>query len=234
MSHQRRRPFRVESKKTRGHRPSAQRLTRSNSPPTSASAADSTTGIMRPANASPTGTKLWRNEPSSLNSTRRCPALRPRTRLISTSASARAFSTTAPRSASARSAARTRRASTRAAAAPAGCCSARREMPLARSESRTPAVPSHCMSASKSRSTSTRTPRRRSSVFTKSSHRRSPMNTKVVGVPTIEGAAPAADCAAMKAIGAKHTWRAPPGQASSVPPVNATRVTNDGRYIPMR
>src|SRR5215207_1286528 len=62
------------------------------------------------------------------------------------------------------------------------------------------------MSASKSRSTSTRTPRRRSSVLTKSSHKRSPMNTKVVGVTTIWETTPA-DCAVTRAIGAKHTWR---------------------------
>src|SRR5438093_3665546 len=56
MSHQRRAAFFVPSKKTRAQRGSAQRRTRGNSPRMSASAADSTIGIMRPANASPTGT----------------------------------------------------------------------------------------------------------------------------------------------------------------------------------
>src|SRR5512146_871945 len=56
MSHQRRRPFFVLSKKTRWQRGSAQRRTRHSSPRIRASAADSTRGMTRPANASPTGT----------------------------------------------------------------------------------------------------------------------------------------------------------------------------------
>src|SRR5688572_4235906 len=86
------------------------------------------------------------------------------------------------------------------------------------------------MSASKSRSTSTRTPRRRSSVLTKSSHKRSPMNTKVVGVTTIWGTTPA-DCAVTRAIGAKHTWRPSLRQATVKTGSIATRVTEAGRYI---
>jgi hypothetical protein len=65
----------------------------------SASAAESTTGIISPANASPTGTNVRTKLPSPRGSTRRVPALRPRTRLISATASSRAFCAVAPRSA---------------------------------------------------------------------------------------------------------------------------------------
>src|SRR5262245_2955350 len=41
------------------------------------------------------------------------------------------------------------------------------------------------------------------------------MKTKVVGVTTIWGTTPAADCVARKAIGAKHTCRPTPRQANS-------------------
>ena len=102
------------------------------------------------------------------------PALRPRTRLISASASWRTAACGAPRSASARRAARMRRASASAALAPAGCSRARRSMPAARSASSTPAAVSQCASASKSRRVSTRTPWCVSSVLTKSSQSRSP------------------------------------------------------------
>src|SRR4029078_9020920 len=84
MSHQRRRPFFVLSKNTRWQRGSAQRRTRDSSPRMSAAAADSTTGMTRPANASPTGTNERMKVPSPRCSTRRVPALPPSTRVIST------------------------------------------------------------------------------------------------------------------------------------------------------
>jgi hypothetical protein len=75
--------------------------------------------------------------PSGRRSTRRVPALRPSTRLISMRPSLRMRSLIGPRSASARNAVRTRRPSTSATDAPAGCCWARRRIPLARSASST-------------------------------------------------------------------------------------------------
>src|SRR6185503_8371055 len=80
------------------------------------------------------------------------------------------------RAASERSAPRTRRASTSEAAAPAGCCRARRRIPEARSASSTSACSSQRTSVSKSRSASKR--RMPNSQFTKSSQSRSPTKTK--------------------------------------------------------
>ena len=172
MSHQRRRPFLVVSTNTRWQRVSAHCRTRASSFVTSASAADSTMGIMSPANASPVGTKARRYSPSRGRSMRRVPALRPSTRLISVTASSQTRGEPNPRSASTRSAARTRRASTRVAAAAAGCSTARRRMPEARSSSTAPNCVKHVSRVSKSRNKSPRVACAAASVFTNSSQRR--------------------------------------------------------------
>ena len=178
MSHQRRRPFFVPSWKTRLHAAPAQRRMRASSPSTSASAADSTTGIMSPANASPPGDEAAReaavgarfDAPRARAAAEHAVDLGERIVPIA--------GCSAPRSASARSAARTRRASVSAALAPAGCSRARRCIPAARSASSTLAASSHRTSASKSRRPSTRSPRCVSSVLMKSSQSRSPKKRK--------------------------------------------------------
>ncbi len=179
MSHQRRRPFLVLSRKTRRHRGSLQHRTRPSSPAISESAPSSTIGIISAAKASPPATKFRVYTPSGEISRRRVPALRPRTRLISATASVRASLETAPCSASARRALRTRRASSSAAVAPAGCCSARRMIATRRSWSMTPTAANHSSMVPKSRSASRRTPSSMSSVLTKSSQRRSPTKMNV-------------------------------------------------------
>ena len=173
MSHQRRRPFFVLSKNTRWQRGSAQRRTRDSSPRMSASAADSTTGITRPANASPTGTNERMNVPSGRRSTRRVPALRPSTRLISASPSSALRRGRSALGEAAQRRAHASRVDERRGGA-AGCCCARRRIICARSaSSATPSRATHHLSKS-----ATRRRRRPCSQLTKSSQSRSPTNTK--------------------------------------------------------